>query len=399
MLGIPFSAKIREGFRLRRLRLRAPFLKKLEQSFWIHAASGEYEYARPLLRELKERHPEVPIVVTFFSPTYMKVIDKDPLVDYSIPLPFDFPGAIQSLIRKIRPQALFIARTDLWPEMLSQCRRFSVPRILFSYHHSRSRSWWSSFIRMQLLSELSHIDCVSEESKEWVKESVHTPVTAFGDTRYDQVQERKLRPKPIPFEMPKGRIIVLGSTWPEDEEVILKALRQTRESWDMVVLAPHEPTSNHLADLRKNLESQGFSYELFSKAVKSPQSDFLILDQVGYLFDFYRYSDLSFVGNSFKSKVHSVMEPLSFGNRVLLGPKIHNSYEALDFKRIHVDDKPVVEVCNNSKSLAEGIESHFRLPEDQRSMNKMTIEGLVKEKSGASKSLLTHLEDHNIYHL
>tara|TARA_B100001248_G_C27398204_1_gene467425 strand:+ start:233 stop:1492 length:1260 start_codon:yes stop_codon:yes gene_type:complete len=398
LFGIPFSNKIREGFRIRRLRLRAPFLKKLDRSFWIHAASGEYEYARPLVQELKKRHPEIPIVVTFFSPTYMKTIDSDPLVDYALPLPFDFPGSVQSLIRKIRPHALFIARTDLWPEVLTQCRRFSIPRVLFSYHHSRSKSWWANFFRKQLLSELSHIDCVSEDSLSWVKSCVSTPATAFGDTRYDRVQERKSHPKPLKVTFSKGkRTITLGSTWGEDDKIMAKALKISQESWDLAVWAPHEPTEAHLNELKALLHKKGLSFEMYSELSSPPQAQVLILDQVGILFDLYAFSDLAFVGGSFRSTVHSVMEPLAFGNRVLLGPKMHNNFEAQDFQKVVVDTKNVVEVHSTPKGMADAITAHFEPSKGLRLKTQNEISDLVQKKSGASSRLLNHLESLNLY--
>jgi len=43
-----------------------------KRPFWIHAASGEIEYARPVIRELKKKFPDVPVIVTHSSPSAKK---------------------------------------------------------------------------------------------------------------------------------------------------------------------------------------------------------------------------------------------------------------------------------------------------------------------------------------
>lgn len=396
--GLIFSKKIREGFRLRRERLSSPFLPQLKESFWIHAASGEYEYARPVLARLKEKHPYTPIVVTYFSPTYSKTIEKDPLVDHALPLPFDFPGAVRGFIKKIKPKALFIARTDLWPEVLMQCEQRKTPTVLFSYFQNEKRGFLSRFLRSWLLKKISHIDCVSEESATRVKSLVKKPVTHFGDTRYDRVAERKSNAKTLPFAIPQRQVLVLGSTWKEDEDQIFPSLERTKDLWDLTIIAPHEPTMEHIEDLKRRCERFGLSYELFSEVQSAPSKKVLIVDQVGWLFDLYRFSTLSFVGGSFKSTVHSVMEPLAHGSRLFLGPKIQNNAEALEFSNLMFQSEvDILRVTKGSDEISEFIRSHFSLPQEQRDQIKRWIESEVEKRSGASIRLLKHLEETRLY--
>ncbi len=64
-----FQRKIRAGMALRKVRVE-PFPSYSPQPLWIHAASGEFEYAKSVIRELKTRDPNTPILVTYFSPTF-----------------------------------------------------------------------------------------------------------------------------------------------------------------------------------------------------------------------------------------------------------------------------------------------------------------------------------------
>src|SRR6185437_14055342 len=81
-LGSLFVPKVREGLRRRRQRVVWPSFSKAP--LWIHASSGEFEYAKPSIREMKQRDPSLPIVVTYFSPTYAKVIESFPGVDLAL---------------------------------------------------------------------------------------------------------------------------------------------------------------------------------------------------------------------------------------------------------------------------------------------------------------------------
>src|SRR4051812_29225034 len=124
-VSLPFLAltnrKIRRGLGMRMQTRDWPRLSK--NPVWIHASSGEFEYAKPVIRELKARHPDIPIVVTYFSPTFALGVENFPGVDFALPLPLDLPGPCTSFLKHVNPRVLLIARTDFWPEMLSQVRR------------------------------------------------------------------------------------------------------------------------------------------------------------------------------------------------------------------------------------------------------------------------------------
>ena len=83
-------------------------------------------------------------------------------------------------------------------------------------------------------------------------------------------------------------------------------------------------------------------------------ADFLLVDEIGYLADLYRYADIAFVGGSFKEKVHSVMEPLCCGLPVLVGPFYQNNPEAA--KYVKQTQPPILYVCQNSHELIHSVQ-------------------------------------------
>ncbi|MNL50842.1 3-deoxy-D-manno-octulosonic-acid transferase [compost metagenome] len=62
--------------------------------FWIHAASGEIEYARPVIRELKRLYPDVPVIVTYSSPSAKKILESIHDIDAWAALPWDFKNQL-----------------------------------------------------------------------------------------------------------------------------------------------------------------------------------------------------------------------------------------------------------------------------------------------------------------
>lgn len=107
---------------------------------WIHAASGEIEYARPLIREFKKRFPKIPVVITYSSPSAKKILLKMTEVDVWGPSPWDSITACQKFLDRLQPQAAYFARTDVWPEISYQLKHRKIPAILFSATFAKNSS-------------------------------------------------------------------------------------------------------------------------------------------------------------------------------------------------------------------------------------------------------------------
>lgn len=347
----PFSSP---AFR-RWIELRRRPLDKAQSfaaTYWFHASSGEIEYCKSVIRRLKETHPEARVVVTYSSPSAEKLFGNiRDCVDQFLPLPWDTPGAVRTLLAYLRPQVLVFSRTDLWPELVYQARRNGVRTGVISYNPRFSPL--ADAVNRRLLGQLDFISCVNEEIKSRLALLTDRPViTADGDTRFDQVFFRLAQPPRVRFSAPeRARRLVCGSTWPEDEAVLFKALGFFRKQNFKIILSPHEVASENIRRLQKELTAAGFTHETLTAAVEATgtatdsnaaaagdlapvplTTEVLIIDQIGYLADAYRDADLAFVGGSFREKVHSVMEPLCCGLPVLVGPYYTNNPEAVHYR-------------------------------------------------------------------
>jgi 3-deoxy-D-manno-octulosonic-acid transferase len=159
-------------------------------------------------------------------------------------------------------------------------------------------------------------------------------IAITGDTRYDQVWQRARhvdRASPTLSRLASDRpTLVAGSTWPADEQVLLAAFiaarRVARNA--RLVIAPHEPTSAHLAPIESWSRTEGLRFDRLDLA--NAATDVVLVDRVGVLGDLYTLADMAFVGGGFHDAgLHSVLEPAAFGAPVLFGPRHHASRDAL----------------------------------------------------------------------
>ena len=343
-----FHDKLREATAGRRgwRRRWAGAGRRLEdRPVWFHVSSvGEFEQARPVITSLARSHPNIPVAVSFSSPSgYRFALRKEQLdgrnnikfVDY---LPIDFARNARFTLDAMKPRLLVFVKFDLWPNLIWEARRRGVPTVLIDGTLSPSSKRTSvagrAFYR-SIYSSIDKILAISESDAGRFRETApnHPSVGVTGDTRFDRVMERKRGAGDTGFDVAKEdrNVVICGSTWPRDEVHLLPALADIMASDPDVVsvVAPHEPRPDRIAGLFAWAERSGLSAAAASTGVGDPPPRVVLIDTVGILAETYRMGDIAFVGGGFSTGVHSVIEPAIEGLPVLFGPFHDNSFEAL----------------------------------------------------------------------
>jgi 3-deoxy-D-manno-octulosonic-acid transferase len=386
---LPF--KLKKWIELRQYKL------KIESNFfnciWFHAASGEIEYCKAVIRALKKTDPAIKVVVSYSSPSAERLFKNiAEHVDLFFPVPWDKPDDMAYVFSILKPKFLIFSRTDFWPEMIATARKNQVKLGVISFTANPNANYLQRLVLSKLLFSFDFISAVDEGTISILKNRLNIKyLSSDGDTRFDQVFFRLSQESKIQVFSEKPQI-VFGSTWPEDEKVIFEILPELINKFK-IIFSPHEVSEKNISRLEEKLKEKDLKFLRLSQISgfndnfnSSPLSfsfstDVLLVDRIGYLADFYRYSTLAFVGGSFKSRVHSVMEPLCCGNHVLVGPKIANSPEALRYLN------QFVHVASDEISLLQKITALEKSQDKNLILNEMT-----KNKNASQKvvDLLFH---------
>ena len=311
---------------------------------WFHVASvGEFEQARPVITALERARPDIPVMVTFSSPSgYHFARKRESLergslrfIDY---LPFDSAANMRFCLERARPRLLVFVKFDLWPNLVWEANARRVPMVLIDATLSASSGRLAlpaRWIYRDIYRRLDAILAISEDDARRFRDAApsHPSIAITGDTRFDRVMERWRERATSKFSLPAGGpTLIAGSTWPPDEERLLPALAKLLREHDSLraVLVPHEPTPAHIEPLETWAREARATFTVESER-KTDDGDarVVIVDKVGVLAEAYRFADLVYIGGAFTTGVHSVIEPAIAGVPVVFGPKHDNSFEAL----------------------------------------------------------------------
>ncbi len=306
---------------------------------WMHAPSvGEGLQAREVMNLVRERRPEVQLVYTFYSPS-AEQFAREIGADYWDYLPFDTMGDARATITAIAPTAFVYSKLDLWPNFtrVASLRGIRLGMISATVAAgSKRRGWMARQLLREAYSRLDAVGAISEDDAARILELGARPEVVFvtGDTRYDQAWTRAVRVNRDGDLLARLRsdraTVVAGSTWPADERHLLPAFARLRgkHSSAQLIIAPHEPTEDHLHPIEKWAAAQDISIARLG-ASDAPGAAIVLVDRVGVLGDLYSLADVAFVGGGFHAAgLHSVLEPAAFGAPVLFGTMFRNSRDA-----------------------------------------------------------------------
>jgi 3-deoxy-D-manno-octulosonic-acid transferase len=339
-----FDAKIRRGIAGRKTLFEdlAAQMSRVPPGtrIWFHSSSmGEFEQAKPIIAALKQRLPGVRIIVTFFSPSGYEHSRSYKLADVISYLPFDSVKGAGRFLDLVKPDVAVMVRYDIWPNHIWELRRRKIPVLIANATMSRRTLRRLPLVRSfhrHVYGSIDAILTVSESDVQAFELLIprHPHVEIVGDTRFDQVSIRsaEARKRNIipPHILQSKKVFAVGSSWPEDEEVVLPAVLQLQAENPnlLLILVPHEPTMDHLEKIEEQLA--GRTEVLRFSALNEYKGERVILvDSIGILLILYASADIAYVGGSFRQGIHNVLEAAVYGIPVLFGPRHRNSHEPL----------------------------------------------------------------------
>ena len=359
-----FAGKYRTG-----IFQRIGFLpREIEESYkkikplWFHAVSvGEVIAVIPLIHKIKEKFPERKIVLSTVTHTgYQVAVARAKGVDDIIFFPFDFSWSVKKAIRSINPQILIITETEIWPNLLRELKRHTVPSIMINGRVSPSsykRYRLGRFFFKAVLSDISVFCMQSTIDAERIIGIGADPnkVMVSGNIKFDQyivpisAQDRdELRRS---FNLQKNqKVFVAGSTHRGEEGIILDVFKELKNFFPglLLILAPRHP--ERFDEVEELIETKGIKAIRKTAIVPTEEKTYcpiVLLDTMGELARTYSIGDIIFVGGSLVNiGGHNLLEPAAYKKPVIFGPFMHNF---IDITRYLIDSKGGILVKNKEE--------------------------------------------------
>ncbi|MBQ8097466.1 MAG: 3-deoxy-D-manno-octulosonic acid transferase [Prevotella sp.] len=341
-----FNEKVRKMWRGERDAFRV-LREKVEPGaryVWFHAASlGEFEQGRPLMEQLRRDHPELKILLTFFSPSGYEVRKNYEGADIICYLPLDTIRNARRFLRLIRPEMAFFIKYEFWYNYLHILKHRGVPTYSVSSIFREGQVFFRWYGRQygRVLKCFTHFYVQNEKSRELLAKIGIDCVTVVGDTRFDRVLQIKDAARQLDtverfLGQDHPKVFIAGSSWPPDEEIFIRYFHE-HPDWKLII-APHVIDESHLQQIEKLLK--GWNIARYTKA-QAPSSapngascpSALIIDCFGLLSSIYRYATVTYVGGGFGVSIHNTLEAAVWGKPVIFGPENQKFQEAQGLKQ------------------------------------------------------------------
>lgn len=300
---------------------------------WFHAASlGEFEQGRPIMERLRKQHPELKILLTFFSPSGYEVRKNYDGADIICYLPLDTYFNARRFLNLVHPEVAFFIKYEFWWNYLHILKRRGVPVYSVSsiFRPNQVFFRWYGRTYSNVLKCFTRFFVQNDISRQLLAKLGVTDVEITGDTRFDRVLQIKQQAKQLPiveaFKNGK-KVFIAGSSWQPDEDIFIPYFNEHTD-WQLII-APHVIGDDHVKQILSKLKRKTVRYtEATEENVKDVGC--LIIDCFGLLSSIYGYGDVAYVGGGFGVGIHNVLEAAVWNVPVIFGPNNQRFQEAQD---------------------------------------------------------------------
>jgi len=338
LLYLVFRGIKEPTYRLRRSERLGKLPADIESGYiWFHAVStGEALAAIPIIEDVLANAPARKVLVTTTTPTGSEVVQTKlgSRVAHCY-APYDIPIFVKSFLTRIRPQFLFLIETELWPNLIHYTHKHGTPIYLINARLSeRSQKGYRRLrdLTGSMLSKVHGVACQYDDSLRRFNELGIEKERLFltGNAKFDSVPNDSMSnaQKSVleQFVQSNSSVWIAGSTHPSEEPVVLSAHYKLLQEYGntKLILVPR-----HMQRCKEVIK-QCHKLNLLVSTLSTPRaaSHVLVLDQMGLLFQVYRYARVAYVGGSLHGVGgHNPVEPAYYGIPILMGPYRYNFAE------------------------------------------------------------------------
>lgn len=402
-----FSSKARFGVSQKlgfvpdemRKRLKASIVKPI----WFHSVSvGEFNAALPLINAVHDKYPSRPVVVSTTTGTGQQLA-VERVGDYAqvIYFPYDTYFSVKSWLDAINPALFVIVETEMWPGLISQCKKRGVPVVIVNGRisprsfksYKRIKSFFHRYVKM-----ISHIGAQTSNEAERYRDLCdgEVPIETMGNLKCDglkaksQADIERLRSSLALGD--EDLVFIAGSTHEGEESFILSAYAKLLKLMPgrtiRLIIAPRHPQRFDRAE--ELIKGAGFSVLRNSRSERFKNDlDVYLIDSIGHLATFYGISDVAFVGGTIAPiGGHNVLEPYTYKVPVISGPRLEKTR---DFARL-LEERDALFVVKTPEDMAQEL---HKLLSDETLRQEIGERGhrLLLDSQGAVDKALLILEE------
>lgn len=374
-------------------------------AIWVHAASvGEIVAASPIVREMRKTHPNEVIIVSVVTATGFRMahqIIKG--ADGILYFPLDLPYLTDRILTIVKPRAIVLVETEIWPNFLRIAARKNIPVMMMNGRISRrssSRYRMITFFTRRVLSTIYVFCMQSRIDAQYIIDIGADPnkVIVTGNTKYDQTygivtdEEKKRYLKELGFDENTYPIMIAGSTHKGENVSVYKAFCNIRNHFPgaKLIIAPryiHQADLIYDEGVKHGVTMVKRSDMVAGKQIDGPY-DGVLLDTIGELGRVYSLGDLIFVGGSLAHiGGHNILEPAAHGKPIVVGPNMFNFVEIFDL----LSSRGACVMVRNEEKFIDTCLDILIHPEKAEEMKRHCLE-IVEENQGATKKNLDELQ-------
>lgn len=305
-----------------------------QNAVWLHCASvGEVMSMKEMISRLKEFYGK-DIIVTTSTQAGKETALKNPQITRAFLAPLDFYPSCKRFLRIAKPYRLFVVEREIWPNMLEAARQSGVPAALIngriSAKSARAYAWVKPLFK-RVLGSLRFAALHTQEAAQRYeslgikKENLYV----CGNVKYDTLSDNPAKLAEVDQMLTalgwNGKpILVMGSTHPAEETMLLRAAPDLIKNGIKIIFAPRH--LERRAEIADTLRQSGLHYAFVSEENFDKNTDILCADVMGLLQSLYARAALTFVGGSVAPRgAHNLLEPAILSKTVLFGKYFYNA--------------------------------------------------------------------------
>tara|TARA_Y100000816_G_C26105440_1_gene587257 strand:+ start:2535 stop:3749 length:1215 start_codon:yes stop_codon:yes gene_type:complete len=313
-----FSKKIRRFtyFRKNLINEIKNEIDKTKKYIWVHVASlGEYEMAIPLLKEIKRNFNE-DLILTFFSESGFKLEKRIKEVTKTYYLPLDTKKNVKEFISEINPIFAVFIKSEIWPNYISELKKRKIKSYLVNYSYNRI----TTKLMRGVLNKYEMIYAQDRRTKDKVKKLGINNVELAGNLKFNRAQmqrNEKYENQKLKNYLHGNQCVVFGSTWKNDEEIIIRYINTEKRKKVKYIIAPHQLSKENIERIKRKLNNR---FNLYTDDTYNTRNNVLILNTIGVLKYIYKFSDISYIGGGFNKRgLHNIIEACVYGKPIIIG--------------------------------------------------------------------------------